>query len=253
MRIARPARRWISSALRLSTSQVPPPTVPMPSSPTLIGFMFPQPGLEVALHVGPFAREHAVHDGVAHAAVASRPVAADDAVLLGPERLDRALRGEIEIVGAQAHDPAADFFKSMRKKQELASRVDVAALEALAVPRVADLDAVRRGDDVVISGAACDLPGGGLPDHPGEHVAVLLSLQRGVDVFRGLPRRGHRGEPELPELAVLRSFGKTLFMLSGQRLEAHPVAFERRGLRRNHAAPALSGGTRPLLSEARPF
>ena len=38
MRIARPARRWISSALRLSTSQVPPPTVPMPSRPTLIGF-----------------------------------------------------------------------------------------------------------------------------------------------------------------------------------------------------------------------
>ena len=37
MRIARPARRWISCALRLSTSQVPPPTVPMPSRPTLIG------------------------------------------------------------------------------------------------------------------------------------------------------------------------------------------------------------------------
>src|SRR4051812_44350806 len=35
--IARPARRWISSALRFRTSQVPLPTVPMPSSPTLIG------------------------------------------------------------------------------------------------------------------------------------------------------------------------------------------------------------------------
>src|SRR5438552_3705149 len=35
--MARPARRWISSALRLSTSHVPPPTVPMPSSPTRIG------------------------------------------------------------------------------------------------------------------------------------------------------------------------------------------------------------------------
>jgi hypothetical protein len=38
MRIARPARRRISPALRLRTSQVPPPTVPMPSNPTLIGF-----------------------------------------------------------------------------------------------------------------------------------------------------------------------------------------------------------------------
>ena len=45
MRIARPARRWISSALRLRTSQVPPPTVPMPSSPTLMGFMSLQPEL----------------------------------------------------------------------------------------------------------------------------------------------------------------------------------------------------------------
>src|SRR5438045_3899379 len=35
--MARPARRWISSALRFKTSQVPPPTVPMPSSPTRIG------------------------------------------------------------------------------------------------------------------------------------------------------------------------------------------------------------------------
>src|SRR3954454_14208239 len=35
--IARPARRWISSALRFRTSHVPPPTVPMPSSPTRMG------------------------------------------------------------------------------------------------------------------------------------------------------------------------------------------------------------------------
>src|SRR5688500_16525150 len=35
--IARPARRRISPALRLRTSQVPPPTVPMPSRPTLMG------------------------------------------------------------------------------------------------------------------------------------------------------------------------------------------------------------------------
>src|SRR3954464_11746074 len=102
IRIARPARRWISSALRLSTSQVPPPTVPMPSSPTLMGFMFPEAQLQVALHVGPFAREHPVHDRIAHAAVTARPVVADHSVLLCPERLDRALRGEVEVVGAQA-------------------------------------------------------------------------------------------------------------------------------------------------------
>ncbi len=36
--MARPARREISSRLRASTAQVPPPTVPMPSNPTLMGF-----------------------------------------------------------------------------------------------------------------------------------------------------------------------------------------------------------------------
>src|SRR5258705_431758 len=117
MRIARPARRWISSALRLSTSHVPPPTVPMPSRPTLMGFMFPEALLQVPLHVGPLAREHAVDDGVAHAAVAARPVVADHAVLLRPERLDRALRGEVKVVGAQAHDPAFQRFKSMAEEQ----------------------------------------------------------------------------------------------------------------------------------------
>src|SRR3954470_10852573 len=137
IRIARPARRWISSALRLSTSQVPPPTVPMPSSPTLMGFMFPEAQFQVALHVGPFARKHAVHDGVAHAAVAPRPVLADHSVLFCPERLDRALGGEVEVVGAQADDLAADFFEGMGKKQKLAGRVHVAALIALCVPGVA--------------------------------------------------------------------------------------------------------------------
>src|SRR6185436_6883893 len=226
MRIARPARRWISSAFRLSTSQVPPPTVPIPRRPTLMGFMPVQPEKEVLLHVGPFVREDAVHHGVADGAVAPHPVVADHAVLLCAKRLDGALRGEIEIVGAQPHDCAADFFKSIRKKQELTSRVDVAALETPGVPRVADLDAVRRGDDVVIAGAAYDFPGGGLPDHPGEHMAVLLSLQRGVDVFRSLARRGHRGEPELPELAVRGGFGESLIMLAGKWLQAHPMGFE---------------------------
>src|SRR3954470_1297477 len=82
MRIARPARRWISLALRLSTSQVPPPTVPMPSSPTLIGFISSQSQLQVLLHAWPLIAEHAVHDRVAHAAVAPRPMVADDAVLV---------------------------------------------------------------------------------------------------------------------------------------------------------------------------
>src|SRR5437879_4384038 len=130
MRIARPARRWISSALRLSTSQVPPPTVPMPSSPTLIGFISFQAELKVMPDVRPFGCEHAVHHGIAHRAVAPRPVVTDHAVLLRTQRFDRPLRGQIEIVGAQAHDLAAQFLEGVREKQQLASGIDVAALPA---------------------------------------------------------------------------------------------------------------------------
>src|SRR4051812_34195242 len=113
--MARPARRLISSALRCRTSQVPPPTVPMPSRPTLIGFIALQPELEVLPDAGPFGGEHAVHHGVANGAVAARRVVADDAVLLRAEGLDGFLRAEIEIVGAQADDLAAQFFKTKGK------------------------------------------------------------------------------------------------------------------------------------------
>src|ERR1041384_2066726 len=236
MRMARPARRWISSALRGSTSPVPRPTVPMPSSPTLMGFISPQPAFEMTFHAGPLRGKHAVHHGVAHAAVAPRPVMADDAVLLRAERLDRALRREVEIVGAQPHHPAFQRFESMGKKQKLARGVDMASLNALRVPGVAYLDAVGRGDDVVIAGASHD-PARRLPDHPGEHVAVVLSLERSLDVFRGLAGRRHRGEPQLPEPAVGGGLGQTLLMLSRQRLEAHSVPFEHDGFRRDHAAP----------------
>src|SRR6185436_20049099 len=191
MRIARPARRWISSALRLSTSQVPPPTVPMPSSPTLMGFMPAQPEEEMLFHVGPFVHEDAVHHCVADGAVAPQPVVADHAVLLCAERLDGTLGAEVEVVGAQTDDFAFQRLESMGKQQKLARGVDVAALKALGVPGVADLDAVGGRDDVVIAGAAHDLPGSGLSNHPGEHVAVLLALQRGIDVFCSLARRGN--------------------------------------------------------------
>src|SRR5580765_2862385 len=111
MRIARPARRWISSALRLSTSQVPPPTVPMQSRPTLMGFMPAQPEEEMLFHVGPFVHEDAVHHGVADRAVAPQPVVADHAVLLCAERLDGTLGAEVEVVGAQTDHLAAELFE----------------------------------------------------------------------------------------------------------------------------------------------
>src|SRR2546428_12578849 len=125
MRIARPARRRISSALRLSTSQVPPPTVPMPSSPTLIGFILLQSELKVMLDVRPLVGEDAVHDRIADRAIAPRPVVPDHPVLLRSQRFDRALRTEIEVVGPQPHHLAPERFERMCEKQQLADRVHV--------------------------------------------------------------------------------------------------------------------------------
>src|SRR5262245_37012530 len=237
MLIARPARRWISSALRLRTSQVPPPTVPMPSRPTLIGFMSHQASFEVAFDVGPLGGEHAVHDAVSHRAVAPRPMVAYDAVLLCAQRLDGALGGEVEVVGAQPDHFAFQRFESVREQQELAGRIDMAALEPLRIPGIADLDAVGGGDDVVIAGTTDDLSRRGLANHPWEHVAVLLPLQRGFDVLRRLAGRRNAGEPQLPELAVLRGCLETFLVLLLHGFEPNAMALERHGLRSDHAAP----------------
>src|SRR5262245_50208969 len=200
--IALPARRWISSALRPSTSQTPLPTVPMPSRPTLIGRISFHPELQMPLHIGPFLDEHAVHHGVADGAVTPRPLAADDAVLLRAERLDSALRAEVEVVGAQADHAAVQLLESVGEEKQLARGVHVGALAALRVPGIANLDAVGGGDDVVVARAADDLAALQLAHRPGQHVAFLLALQRRLDVAARLAGRRDGGEEELPELAV---------------------------------------------------
>src|SRR2546430_1134636 len=81
---ARPSR----SALMIG---MPPPTVPMPSSPTLMGFMSFQAQFQMALQVRPFRGEHAVNHGVAHRAVAPQRMVADDPILFCAQRLDGAL------------------------------------------------------------------------------------------------------------------------------------------------------------------
>src|SRR5437899_4771355 len=65
-----------------------------------------EPQLEVPAHVRPLRGEYAVHHHIARAAIAPNPEMPDHAVLLRTERFDRALRAEIEIVGAQSHDLA---------------------------------------------------------------------------------------------------------------------------------------------------
>src|ERR1700748_3109490 len=113
-----------------------------------------QSHLEMTPHVRPLTGEDAVHHRIAHGAVLSGGVVTDDAISLRAETFYRSLRPEIEIVRAQTHDLAAERFERMPEQQEFARGVDVRALTALRIPRVANLDAIERGDDVVIARGA---------------------------------------------------------------------------------------------------
>ena len=75
----------------------------------------------------------------------------NDAVLLGAKRLDRPLRSEIEVVGAETDDLASQGVERVTEEEQFAGGVHVGALNALRVPGIADLDAIGGGDDVVIS------------------------------------------------------------------------------------------------------
>src|SRR6185503_2031756 len=124
---------------------------------SLLGHGMPlETQLEMALHVAPFREQDAVHHRVTYRPVPAGGMMPDHAVLLRAQSLDGALGAEVEVVRAQADDPAAEGLERVREEQELAGRVDVGPLPALRVPRVADLDAVDRGHDVVIARRADD-------------------------------------------------------------------------------------------------
>src|SRR6185503_18383132 len=180
-----------------------------------------EPASEMQLDLGPLAREDAVDDDVARGAVAARPVVTDDAVFLRAERLDRALRREVELVGAKADDLAAELLESVREQQQLATRVDVAALPALRVPRVADLDAVDVGYNVVEARAADDRARREIAHGPRQHAAFALPRERGLDVGFRLGGRRHGREPEIPQRAVGRGSRELTFVLHAKRLEPH--------------------------------
>ena len=176
----------------------------------------------------------------------------EHAVLLGAQRLDRALRLEIEVVGAQADDPTAERIERVAEQQPLADRVDAAALPALAVPRVADLDAVDGLHDVVVARAADDGAARQLAHRPRQHVAAVLARERVGDVDLHLLGLRHRREPELPELSVRCRCGQRVAVRRGERLEPDAMALERHGSRLLHGRfPRASRSWRVSIQTSR--
>ena len=75
---------------------------------------------------------------------------------------------------------------------------------------------------------------GELADGPRQHVALALARERVGDVGRRAGGVGHRGEPQLPQLAVGRGGGEPVAVLGSERFEAGCRSFERGGGWGNH-------------------
>ena len=175
----------------------------------------------------PFLAEHAVHDGVAHGAVAAQGMVAQHAVPAGAEPFDGLLAGRVEDVGAPSHGGSSQRIEGVGKQHELAARVDMAALDAAGVPGVADLQPPDVAQDAVVARGAQHAPAG-LVDHgKGQALSCGLHAQRRGDVAGLISRSRHTGHPQLPERAIGGSCGQSRGMRGGERFE--PDALQAQG------------------------
>src|SRR4051812_15755414 len=171
-----------------------------------------KPRQQMPFHVWPFESQDAVHNAVSHRTVSPGVMMADNAVLMRAERFNSALRCKVEVVGPESNDSTPQALESVFQQQQLARSVDPAALPAGRIPGVADLDSIDLGRDVVVAGASYNRIRLHLPHGPGQHMTGPLTLECIGNVPRGLLRTGHRGKPELPELAIGSGGGQPVLM-----------------------------------------
>src|SRR5262249_3299824 len=150
-------------------------------------------------------------------------------------RLDGALRAEIEPVGAQSDNFAAERVERVFQEHQLARRVDACALPALRVPRIADFYAIDRGNNVVIAGGADDFAAGDVADRPGEHMPLVVPFQRVGDVRRHRVWRRRGDIPELPQASVGNGSRELVGVRFSERLQTDAVSFEDDGGWMDHA------------------
>src|ERR1043166_2231262 len=193
-----------------------------------------QARLEVPLHVRPFHGQNAVDDRVTDAAVAARVMVANHAVLLGTKCGDGTLTGEIEVIGPQTHNRAAEALEGVAQQEELARRVHMAPLPAGRVPRVADLHAIDCRDNIVVPGTPDERPRAQFTHDPWEHVAVPLAREGVGNIGRRLVRTRDGGEPELPEPTVGSRSREAVPMPGLQRLEPNALVLESNWSRCDH-------------------
>src|SRR3989449_8454772 len=139
--------------------------------------------------------------------------------------------------------PAVFFFQAEDGIRDVA----VTGVQTCALPIcVADLDAIGGSDDVVITGAADNLAALQLAHRPRQHIALLLTFQRGRNVGGRLPGLGHGSEPQFPQSSVGRCACQLLFVEMGKRLELDPVTLQGDRRRPDQAAPRSSPSLRNM-------
>src|SRR5690606_15973262 len=153
---------------------------------------------QVLLDFGPFAFGKAVHDRVAHGAVAAQGMVPQHAVLAGPQTLYGALRGDVVVVGTPSHPRSAECIARVAQQQQLAGRVDMAALPAFSIPGVADLQAPQGRHDVVIAARAYDSTTAILDNDKRQHMPRGLALQRGLYIGGGTAGFRYRRYSQFP-------------------------------------------------------
>jgi hypothetical protein len=206
----------------------------------------------VLLHRRPFGRDDAEDHGIAKRSVRQALVIAEDAILFRAETRDRLARGEVEEARAKLDGDAGERLERMREQQELRFRVERRALDPLRVPRVADFQPPMHGVHVEIACAADDVVGRRIADDERQRALRRAHVERSVDIFQRLVRRGNARVPQSPQLAVGRCRLEPRFVLARERLERDVRATQYHRFDERHATSRCARGTRRARRGARP-
>ncbi len=103
------------------------------------------------------------------------------------------------------------------------------ALQAFAVPGVADFKTRNGGNDVVIAGRTQDLFRGLILDDEGQHVPSRQAVQRRLNVAGSLLGLGYRGHSQVPEFSVACRCRQAFGVRLREWLKAHAPALQGTG------------------------
>src|SRR3546814_11180200 len=87
----------------------------------------------------------------------------------------------------------------MAQQQQLADRIDVAALPAFSIPGVADLQPPQSGYDIVITACANDPAAIGFDDGKRQHMPRRPALQGSLDIGGGAAGFRNRRYTQFPQ------------------------------------------------------